>query len=379
MDYLCSGSKNNLMIPCANPKAQYISYKDEIDSAIQRVLESGWYVLGKEVIQFEEEFAAYNCVSHCIGVGSGTEALHIALRALDIGQGDEVITTAHTAVATASAIHLAGAKPIFVDIESDSFTIDTNLIISAITPRTKAIIPVHIYGQPCEMDAIIEIAHERGLKIIEDCAQAHGAEYKGKRVGSMGDLGCFSFYPTKNLGAIGDGGAMVTNDDRLAEKIRLLREYGWKERYISSVEGWNSRLDEMQAAILRVKLKRLDVDNANRQQHAFEYENVLKDLPLVLPVIRNDVSHVFHLYVVKTDNRDKLKAHLLDLGVNTTIQYPVPIHRQEYYQKIVGNISLPVTEQAAEIVLSLPMYPELIVTDQQEVANAIQNYFEELS
>jgi len=364
------------MIPCANPKAQYVSYRDEIDTAIKGVLESGWYILGDEVRLFEEEFAAYNGVPYSVGVGSGTEALHMALRAFEIGSNDEVITTAHTAVATASAIALSGAKPVFVDIEPDYFTIDPHRIEAAISPKTKAVIPVHIYGQPCDMDAILEIAQRHDLKVIEDCAQAHGATYKGKRAGSMGDIGCFSFYPTKNLGAIGDGGALVTEDERLAEKIRLLREYGWKKRYISSEEGWNSRLDEMQAAILRVKLTKLDDDNACRRQHACEYENALKGLPLMLPGARNDVSHVYHLYVVKTDVRDKLKAHLRDKDVNTTIQYPVPVHRHEYYQKIVGSISLPVTEQAAESILSLPMYPELIVTEQQKVVNAIQNYYE---
>jgi len=363
------------MIPCANPKAQYLSHRDEINSAIQNVLDNGWYILGKEVEKFEQEFATYNGVSHAIGVGSGTEALHMALRALDIGSGDEVITTAHTAVATATAIVLAGAKPVFVDIETNYFTIDANLIELAITPKTKAIIPVHIYGQPCNMDVILEIARRNGLRIIEDCAQAHGAKYKGKRVGSMGDVSCFSFYPTKNLGAIGDGGALVTNDDHLAEKIRLLREYGWKERYISSVEGWNGRLDELQAAILRVKLKNLDEDNARRQQHALEYQNTLKAIPLELPTVRKGNTHVFHLYVIKSDKRDELKAHLLNHKVNTTIQYPIPVHRQKYYQKIVGDISLSVTEQATESILSLPMYPEFTEKEQQQVVDAIQDFY----
>ena len=367
------------MIPCANPKAQYLSHRDEIVSAIQRVLDNGWYILGDEVQQFEQEFAAYNGVNHAVGVGSGTEALHIALRALDIGTGDEVITTAHTAVATASAIDLAGAKPIFVDIESGYFKMDPNLIEKAITPKTKAIIPVHIYGQPCDMDAILEIAQRNDLKVIEDCAQAHGANYKGKRVGSIGDIGCFSFYPTKNLGAIGDGGALVTNDDQLAEKIGLLREYGWKERYVSSEEGWNSRLDEMQAAILRVKLKKLDADNDRRRQHAGRYEAGFKNLPLELPKVRKDVSHVFHLYVVQTERRDELKGYLHEQGIQTTIQYPAPIHRQGYYRKIVGDVSLPVTEQAAAQILSLPMYPELSTTEQQVVVTAVESFFQGLT
>ena len=375
MDYLCSRSENNVMILCANPKAQYLSYRDDINSAIQRVLDSGWYVLGEEVTRFEKEFAQFNTISHTVGVGSGTEALHIALRALDIGQGDEVITTAHTAVATASAIDLAGAKPIFVDIEPDFFTIDPDLIEDAITPKTKAIIPVHIYGQPCNMDAIMKIANKNNFKVIEDCAQTHGAEYNGKRVGSIGDVGCFSFYPTKNMGAIGDGGALVTNDDQLVEKIKLLREYGWKERYISSAEGWNSRLDEMQAAILRVKLKKLDADNVCRQQHAYKYDKALKKMPLELPGVRNGSTHVFHLYVIRTDQRDELKAHLKNHEINTSIQYPVPIHQQKYYEEIVGEISLPVTEQEAETILSLPMYPELSSEAISEIIDAIKGYY----
>ena len=375
MDYLCSGSENNLIIFCANPKAQYLSYRDDINSAIQRVLDSGWYVLGEEVTRFEKEFAQFNTVSHAMGVGSGTEALHIALRALDIGQGDEVITTAHTAVATASAIDLAGAKPIFVDIEPDFFTIDPNLIEKAITKRTKAIIPVHIYGQPSDMDAIMEIANKNNLKVIEDCAQAHGANYKGSRVGSIGDVGCFSFYPTKNLGAIGDGGALVTNDDQLAEKIKLLREYGWEERYISSKEGWNSRLDELQAAILHVKLKHLDEDNARRNKHAIIYFDLLKFLPLDLPKTRLKCSHVFHLFVLETKQRDGLKEYLQKNGVNTTIHYPVPVHKQNYFQKMCSEKSLPVTEEVAKNILSLPMYPELGEKEINKVSNILKDYF----
>ena len=362
------------MIPCANPKAQYQSHQNEIDSAIKRVLESGWYILGEEVQHFEKEFAAYNGVSHAIGVGSGTESLHIALRALDVGPGDEVITTAHTAVATATAIDLSGAKPVFVDIDPDYFTIDPHLIETAISPKTKAIIAVHIYGQPCDMEAILDIAERHGLKIIEDCAQAHGAYYKRQRVGSIGDIGCFSFYPTKNLGAIGDGGALITNDDKLAEKIKNLREYGWKERYISDNEGWNSRLDEIQAAILRVKLKKLDAANDLRRKHACMYEEGFRNLPLKLPKVRKYVSHVFHLYVIQTERRDELKEYLRENGVQTTIQYPAPIHRQGYYRKIVGDISLPVTEKVVAQILSLPMYSELSRTELQIVVTAVENF-----
>ena len=376
MDNLRSRSENNLTIPCANPKAQYLSYRDEINSAVQRVLESGWYVLGEEVVRFEKEFAKFNNVHHAIGVGSGTEAINIALRALNIGQGDEVITTAHTAVATASAIYLAGAKPIFVDIEPDFFTIDPDLVESAITLKTKAIIPVHIYGQSCNMDAIMEIANKNNLKVIEDCAQAHGAEYNGKRLGSIGDVGCFSFYPTKNLGAIGDGGALVTNNNKLAEKIRLLREYGWKERYISSEEGLNSRLDELQAAILNIKLNYLDEDNYKRNKLAKIYFDSLKVLPLELPKTRSNSSHVFHLFVIRSEQRNKLKDFLQKNRVHTTVQYPVPIHKQEYFQKMCGHKSLPFTEQISRNILSLPMFPELSDNDIHFTIDSIKQYFE---
>lgn len=366
------------MIPCANPKAQYLSCRDEINSAIQNVLDSGWYILGKEVKQFEQEFAAFNNVRHAIGVGSGTEALHMALRAMDVGPGDEVITTAHTAVATASAIVLSGATPAFVDIEPDYFTIDPYQIEPAITPKTKAIIPIHIYGQPADMDAIMGIAQKHDLKVIEDCAQAHGAKYNGKRVGSIGDVGCFSFYPTKNLGAIGDGGAVVTNDDSLARKIKLLREYGWEKRYISSKEGWNSRLDEVQAAILRIKLKKLDSDNDRRRELADNYKKELSELPLELPIVREGTTHVYHLFVIKTDQRNKLKEYLQKNGIQTTIQYPVPIHHHQFYSDILGKASLPVTEKRASIILSLPMYPEFEEADQKQTIDVLHNFYKGL-
>jgi len=364
------------MIKCANPKAQYLSCSNEIKEAIERVLDSGWYVLGQEVSKFEEEFANYNDIDHCIGVGSGTEALNIALQALEIGSGDEVITTSHTAVATASAIDLAGATPVFVDIEKDYYTIDPKLIDAAITNKTKAIIPVHIYGQPCDMDPIIKIARSCNLKVIEDCAQAHGARYKSERVGTIGDIGCFSFYPTKNLGAIGDGGALLTCDKKIAEKIRLMREYGWEQRYISSLKGWNSRLDEIQAAVLRVKLMKLDTDNSRRVKLALQYNIGLKNLPLKTPNIREQIDHVYHLYVVKTKQRDNLKNHLYNNGISSTIQYPVPIHYQEYYRKKLGLISLPETQQAADQILSLPMYPELEENTQNDVIKVIKNFYE---
>ncbi|HEY6660259.1 MAG TPA: DegT/DnrJ/EryC1/StrS family aminotransferase, partial [Pyrinomonadaceae bacterium] len=268
MDRLRSESAGLGLILCANPRAQYEAHKTAIDEAIRRVLENGRYILGEEVLAFEREFANYIGVRYAIGVGSGTEALHLALAACDIGEGDEVITVAHTAVATVAAIELSGAMPVLVDVEADYFTLDPNQLEAAITSRTKAIIPVHIYGQPSDLGAIRPIARRHGIRVIEDCAQAHGATYRERRVGSWGDVACFSFYPTKNLGAIGDAGAVTTNDPELAGKIRCLREYGWTERNVSSMPGWNSRLDELQAAILRVKLQFLEANNNERRRIA---------------------------------------------------------------------------------------------------------------
>ena len=362
------------MIVCANPKAQYLSCKDEINAALSRVLDSGWYVLGREVELFEQEFADFIGVRYGIGVGSGTEALHLALVACGIGQGHEVITVSHTAVATAAAIKLSGATPVFVDIEPKYFTIDPNCIRKAITSKTKAILPVHIYGHPADMDAIMQIAHEYGLKVIEDCAQAHGAKYKGQRVGSIGDFGCFSFYPTKNLGAIGDGGMVVADSPDLAEKVRLLREYGWKNRYISSGEGWNSRLDEMQAAVLRVKLKRLDEDNQKRIRLAEQYLEGLEGPPLIVPKRRDDCKHVYHLFVIRTNERETLQVYLKENLVSTSIQYPVPIHEQPYYMGLGQKKSLPVTEKLAREIVSLPIYPELSSKEIKTVIKFIKGF-----
>jgi dTDP-4-amino-4,6-dideoxygalactose transaminase len=363
------------MILCSNPKAQYLAHQAGIDTAIQRVLASGYYVLASEVKAFESEFAAYATSKHCIGVGSGTEALHVALRALGIGPGDEVITTAHTAVATVSAIELAGATPVFADIDPKYFTLDPALVERAISPATKAIIAVHLYGQPVDLTAFSEIAKRRGLKLVEDCAQAHGALHQGRRVGSVGDIAAFSCYPTKNLGAIGDGGMIVTSDDALATRCRLLREYGWAERYVSHISGFNSRLDELQAAILRVKLPALDADNQKRQVIADRYDAELVGLPVELPLRRPETRHVFHLYVLRAQSRDRLQAHLKSAGVGALIHYPVPIHLQKaYLGKVRGGESLPETERAAREVLSLPMYPELSEAEVGSVIAALQSF-----
>lgn len=360
------------MIQVSNPYAQYITNKKEIDEAISRVLGSGRYILGLEVELFEKEFASYIGTAHGIGVGSGTEALHIALSACGVGRGDEVITVSNTAVATVAAIELTGAVPVFVDIDPDYYTIDPEKIESAITPQTKAIIPVHIYGQPADMDPVLKIAKEHGLFIIEDCAQAHGAKYKEARVGSVGHMGCFSFYPTKNLGALGDGGIVVTNDENLAEKAKSLREYGWSARYVSSSVGWNSRLDEIQAAVLRVKLKHLDVDNSKRACVATMYDQELSTTRLILPKMeRRKYMHVHHLYVVRSPERNKILATLQDNGICASIHYPVPVHLQPLYKTRFDYKELPETEKAANEIISLPIYPELSESDVQKVIKII--------
>jgi len=361
------------VILCSYPHAQYAAHRDEINDAIQRVLDGGRYILGPEVEAFEREFAAYCEASHAVSCGSGTEALHLALAALGIGAGDEVITVAHTAVATAAAIRLCGASPVFADIDDATYTIDAEEVARAITPRTKAIVAVHIYGQPCDLDALSALAKKHGLRLVEDCAQAHGARWRGRRVGSIGDIACFSFYPTKNLGAIGDGGAVVTSNADLASRARLLREYGWAERYVSHIEGWNSRLDELQAAILRVKLRHLDEDNGRRREIAQCYDDALRTVRI--PVIRDGAEHVYHLYVIALSHRDALQAQLRERGVGALVHYPVPIHRQPAYLNL-GARPLPRTERAAAEVLSLPMYPELTIEDQNIVIAAVREWRE---
>ncbi|MBI3959609.1 MAG: DegT/DnrJ/EryC1/StrS family aminotransferase [Chloroflexi bacterium] len=359
------------MIPVVDLRAEYVAVKAEIDGALQRVLESGWYILGQEVAAFEAEFAAWCGVFQAVGVGNGTDALHIALRACGVGAGDEVITVAHTAVATAAAIVLSGATPVFVDIDPTTYTLDPAQLAAAITPRTKAVVPVHLYGHPADLDGIFPIARDAGLRVIEDCAQAHGAEWQGQRAGSFGDLACFSFYPTKNLGALGDGGAVVSNDPALLERVRLLREYGWppQNRYVSEIEGVNSRLDEMQAAILRVKLAHLDGWNAHRRALAAVYAAGLPD-SVIKPVEQPGCRHVYHLYVIRSAERDSLREKLRAVGVATGIHYPLPIHRQTAYRHL-SPVTLPVTEQAAGEILSLPMHSTLTVEQIEQVCAAI--------
>jgi len=360
----------SLIVPQSDPKASYLAHQREIDEAVRQTLDSGWYILGKQVAAFEEEFAAYLGAAHCAGVANGTDASVLALRACGVGAGDAVITVSHTAVATVAAIELAGASPLLVDVDPATFTVRPQAIEEAIetyrgAAKIKAIIAVHLYGHPAEVAAIADLARRFDLRLIEDCAQAHGATASGKRVGTLGDIAAFSFYPTKNLGALGDGGAVVTKDPNLAERVRLLREYGWRERYVSDIAGMNSRLDELQAAILRVKLRYLEEENGRRQNIARAYDEKLAASALRLPQVCGNVSHVYHQYVVRTVERDRLKEMLRGQGIGTLVHYPVPVHRQPAYRDrvLIGSGGLPETERAAREVLSLPMYPQL--TDEQ--------------
>jgi dTDP-4-amino-4,6-dideoxygalactose transaminase len=363
-------------IPQNSPIANLLAHKIEIESALARVLASGWYILGEEVAAFEREFAKSVGAGHAIGVANGTDALQLALRGLGVGAGDSVVTVPHTAVATVAAIELAGATPVLVDIDPATFTMDAARLGRAMGPNVKAIIPVHLYGQPADLAAILPIAERHGAAIIEDCAQAHGATLDGRAMGTWGRAGAFSFYPTKNLGALGDGGAVVTSDVALAARIRSLREYGWRDRYVSSEAGLNSRLDEMQAAILRVKLRYLNAENARRREIASWYNESLARLPLKLPAIARGAAHVFHQYVVRTGRRDALREHLKRSGVGALIHYPVPVHLQPAYRDRVMRVgSLDASEAAAREVLSLPMFPELPRADVDRVCAAVRSFF----
>ncbi len=360
-------------IPFFDLTKQYQTIQPEIDAATARVLKGGWFILGPEVAAFEKEFAAYIGVQRAIGVASGTDALLLALRALGIGAGDEVITVPNTAVATVAAIELTGARAVLCDVRADSMLIDVEKLERAITPRTRAIIPVHLFGQSADLDPILQLARAKNIFVLEDCAQAHGATYRGKRVGSYGHIAAFSFYPTKNLGAYGDGGTIVTNDAALAERVNLLRQYGWKERYQSDIKGTNSRLDELQAAILRVKLRHLDAWNAARRERAALYTELLKHvtLPREMPY----GEPVYHLYVVQTPNRQSLISHLNARGIGTAIQYPETIHLQPAYANLgYRRGDLPVAEKLAREILSLPLYPELSLDDARAVVEAVNEF-----
>lgn len=350
-------------------RRQYQNIQAEVDAAILRAVGRGDYILGEDTRGFETEFAAFNQVPHCVGVGDGTDALHLALRALGIGSGDEVIVPTHTYIASVLAISNTGARPVLVDCEPDFYCIDVKAVERALTPRTKAIMPVHLYGHPADMDPLLQVAKDRRLFVIEDAAQGHGATYKGRLCGTMGDIGCFSFYPGKNLGAYGDGGATITSHSELAERIRLLRNYGQKVKYVHTMKGYNSRLDTVQAAILRVKLRHLARWNDQRRAAAALYAELLAGTRLGLPRVASWANPIWHLYVVQTDRRADLQKALDAAGIAHGIHYPIPVHLQEAYQDLGHKPGdFPVAEALAGRILSLPMFPELTPEESQRVA-----------
>jgi dTDP-4-amino-4,6-dideoxygalactose transaminase len=361
------------MIPILDSKRQYAQIGAEIEKEVIEVLRSGSYILGRHNKALEEELAQFVGVKYSVALNSGTDALHLALRALDIGTGDEVITVAFTFVATTEAIGIVGAKPVFVDIDSNTFNIDPMKIEAAITPKTKAIIPVHLYGQPCDMDIITNIAKRHNLYVIEDCCQAIGSLYKGKMVGSFGDINCFSFYPTKNLGAMGDGGLCTTNDEKLRDRLVALRNHGGAIRYYHDEIGVNSRLDEVQAAILRVKLNYINEWNEKRRKNAYFYNELFAGHPEIqTPKELDNTYCVYHQYTVKVPNRNEVHKMLQENGIGAMLYYPVPLHLQKVHEYLgVGKGSLPITEANTEVVMSLPMFPELTQDEQRTVANTL--------
>jgi len=364
----------NPLVPFVDLKAQYQTIKSEIEAAISRVVESGRYILGPEVEKFEKDFAKYVGARFCVGVNSGTAALQLALMATGVGATDEVIVPANTFFATAETVSTAGARPVFVDADSVAYTIDVSKIENAITPRTRAIIPVHLYGQPADLDPVFEIARRHNLSVNEDAAQAHGAEYKGRRVGALGDVGCFSFYPAKNLGAYGDAGAIVTDDDMVARRLRLLRDHGSDRKYYHEIVGYNFRLETLQAAVLAVKLRHLESWTRLRRRHAAQYHELLKTSSLVLPRELEYARHVYHLYVVQSDRRDELQRKLAAAGVQTGIHYPVPIHLQPAYSSLGYRAGdFPETEKQSQRLLSLPMFAELTHEQINLVAEALKH------
>lgn len=364
------------MIPFLDLKAQYVTIRDEIDVAIRGVLESTEFVLGSEVDAFEKEFAAYCRTRHGVGVNSGTSALHLAMLAAGIGPGDEVITVPLTFVATTAAIGYTGARPVFVDVDPESLTIDVGRIEQAITPRTKAIVPVHLYGQPADMDPILEIARARGLCVIEDAAQAHGAEYKGRRIGSLGDMGCFSYYPGKNLGAYGEGGMVVTDNPEYNRTLRMLRDWGAERKYDHVLRGYNYRMDGIQGAILRVKLRHLERWTEARRELASRYDRLLAGAAVVTPYRGHaDCRHVYHLYAIRVARRAALQQALHRQGIGTGIHYPTPVHLLPAYADLGHRRGdFPHAEAAAAEVLSLPLYPEMSISQCEEVAAAVRQF-----
>ncbi|MCA9734468.1 MAG: DegT/DnrJ/EryC1/StrS family aminotransferase [Deferribacteres bacterium] len=366
-------------VPFVDLVSQYQGLKDQIVPAMENIMSKAQFIMGEDVRKFEQEFAEYCTSKFCVGVDSGTSALELALRAFEIGPGDEVITVANTFIATTLAISATGARPVLVDIHPETYNIDVNKIEAAITPKTRAILPVHLYGQPADMDVINTLAKKHKLIVIEDACQAHGARYKGRRTGCLSDAAAFSFYPGKNLGAYGDGGAVVTNDEHVAEKLRLLRDYGQKQKYQHLIKGYNHRLDTLQAAVLRAKLPYLDDWNTARRRCALKYNAALKETALVVPVDANFAESVYHLYVVRVKERDELLSYLQSRGISAGIHYPIPIHLQPAYADLGYKTGdFPVTEHYAREIVSLPMFPELRDEQINYVAEAIMEFHEEI-
>lgn len=360
-------------IPFLNLEPMHTSIKDEMQAAFERVYASNWFIMGPELEAFEQEYAQYSQTKYAVGVSNGLDALILALKALEVGPGDEVIIPSNTYIATALAVTHVGATPVLVEPRLDTYNINPDLIPAAINSKTKAIIPVHLYGQACEMEAVMEIAHAHDLKVVEDNAQAHGASFKGKLTGSWGHINATSFYPGKNLGALGDGGAVTTDDEELAERVKTLRNYGSKKKYYNEVIGHNNRLDELQAAFLRVKLKRLNDWTKERQTIAAWYTKELGKIhDLTTPVTHKEASHSYHLYVVRTRQRDLLQKQLQESGIGTMIHYPVPIHQQEAYSPYgLSGLSYPIAELLSDEVLSLPLWPGLNLADVQSITNQL--------
>jgi dTDP-4-amino-4,6-dideoxygalactose transaminase len=360
-----------MVISFTNFKREYAAIGQEILSEFQRVLQSGWFILGEETGKFEEEFAEYVGSKFGIGVNSGSDALYLAVMALGISSGEEVITSSHTMISTVDAITRNGAKPVFVDIDPDTYLLDVSKIEEKISERTRAIIPVHLYGHPVDFDPLMEIARKHNLFVIEDACQAHGAKYKNRKIGSIGDVGCFSFYPTKNLGAYGDGGILVTNDKEMADKLRKMRNYGQSEKYKHDFVGVNSRLDEIQGATLRFKLKYLERWNERRIKNAKIYNALLESSSAIRPIEKEYAKHVYHLYVIRHKERDKLQRHLFEKGIQTLIHYPIPVHKQKPYSTYD---KLPKTEKICDEIVSLPMNPWLEANEIEIISNCICDY-----
>ena len=364
-----------MKIPFLDLKAPYTELRDELDAAYRRVMDSGSYVLGQELAAFEKEFAAYCGVKHCVGVGNCFDALRLILKGYGIGDGDEVLVPSNTYIATWLAVSYTGAIPIPVEPDDKTYNIDPSLVERSITHKTKAIMPVHLYGQPADMDPLIEIANKYGLKIVEDAAHAHGATYGGRKVGALGDAAGFSFYPAKNLGAFGDGGAVTTNDDGLADKVRILRNYGSRVKYYNEVQGANSRLDELQAAFLRIKLSKLDEWNERRSEIAFMYIDRLRDVGIILPEVVGGLKSSWHLFVIRHADRDKLRRYLERIDIGTLIHYPVPPHLSDAYKSLCrGRYDLPIAESLAKSVLSIPIGPHISAAEVNKIIDSIKKF-----